>query len=194
MMPTLPFASPDSPVLRTTAERIANVGVPEVRWLAQDLLDTLKSAPGVGIAAPQLGIPVRAIAIHILRPRVSGDALDIPCTPQVLINPSFEAIGRATEFAWEGCLSLPGIKVRVRRWHQIRYTATSPDGRGVAREVSGFHARVIQHEIDHLNGVLITDRAEMPQADIVNMNALANIAANDDLAKSRLLIAKAGEL
>lgn len=193
-MPSLPFVPPESTVLRETAQRVEDVRRPEARWLAQDLLDSLKSAPGVGIAAPQLDVPVRAIAISIPKTRVTGHALDLPCAPMVLFNPVFEPVGRETEFAWEGCLSLPGIKVRVRRWQQIRYTALAADGRMVAREVSGFHARVIQHEIDHLNGILITDRAEMPQADIVNMNALANIAANDDLAKSRLQIARAGEL
>ena len=193
-MTSLPFVPSEDPVLRGIAMRVDDVRLHEARWLAQDLLDSLKSAPGVGVAAPQLGIPMRAIAIHIPRTRVSGHEFDIPVEPQVLFNPSYEPIGRETAFGWEGCLSLPGIKVRVRRWQHIRYNALLADGRVVAREVSGFHARVIQHELDHLTGVLITDHAEMPKADIVNMNDLAKIVANDDLASARLDIAKAGEL
>ncbi len=193
-MTVLPFISADNPILHQAAAKIEDLNVPEAQWLATDLKETLAATRGVGLAAPQLGIAMRAIAIRIPAARVTDDELDTPTETQILFNPNYEVIGTETRLDWEGCLSLPGIKARIRRHHRIRYNAQGIDGRIIAREVTGFHARVIQHEIDHLNGILMVMRTELSHADIVDMNHLAKITANDDLAAERLNIALASEL
>lgn len=128
----------------------------ETKALAETLVATMRAENGVGIAAPQIGINQRMIVIGFNEnPRYPSQT---PIPIQVLINPTFEPIGTEMTPGWEGCLSVPGLRGLVERHEHIRYQAVDLDGNAIDRTVSGFHARVIQHEVDHLDGVLYPHR------------------------------------
>jgi len=149
---------PPAQVLRTTAYAIEDFSSAALQALVQDMIDTLHASPGVGLAAPQIGEARRAIVFRFAGgPRAPG-AAPIPLT--VLLNPVIRPLGEAVQEDWEGCLSLPGTRGRVRRWDRISYEAQAVDGRGLSGVATGFHARIIQHEVDHLDGVLYHDRCE----------------------------------
>jgi peptide deformylase len=140
------------PVLRQRAQAIEAID-DEVRSAAQDLLDTLEKADGVGLAAPQIGIARRILIIA--PPPLEGEAR---AHPRVFVNPSVvEKLGPSIA-AEEGCLSIPGIYEMVRRPRKIRVTATDLEGREIDETLEGIAARILQHEIDHLDGVLFIDR------------------------------------
>ena len=131
----------------------------EMHELIADLLDTMKAANGAGIAAPQIGVDLRVVVFGGTRknPRYP-DAPDIPFT--VLCNPVLEPLSDALSAGWEGCLSVPGLRGEVPRYEQLRYSGRDATGAGFERVVDGFHARVVQHECDHLDGVLYPRRIE----------------------------------
>lgn len=120
--------------------------------LIADLEDTMAHLDGAGLAAPQIGVGLRVVIFGFADNPRYPDADDVPFT--VLINPSLTPLSDELEAGWEGCLSLPGLRGLVPRWRHLRYTGFDAYGRVIDREVDGFHARVVQHECDHLDGVL----------------------------------------
>ncbi len=152
-MTLLKIARMGHPVLRAKAEPVRNFADPEIRRLAADMIDTMLDAPGVGLAAPQVYQGLRVIVI-----RVPAERPDDLGPEMVLINPEIEPLDDAMEMGWEGCLSIPGLRGLVPRHKRIRYRGFDAEGAMIEREAQGFHARVVQHEVDHLNGVLYIDR------------------------------------
>ncbi len=166
-MAILKIARMGHPVLMRVAEPVADPKAPEIRRLIADMVDTMADAPGIGLAAPQVHVPKRLVIFHIpeARARAAAEARvdgqggpvpdDVEAVPMtVLINPVIEPLGDDQEPGVEGCLSLPGMLGMVPRYTRIRYTAVAPDGSTVDRQASGYHARVVQHECDHLDGIL----------------------------------------
>lgn len=142
------------------AEPVKNFGSSELRALLADMRDTMRALNGVGLAAPQIGMNLRVV-IFGLQPLLQDqdgrnprypDAETIPET--VLVNPFITPLDDKVEEAWEGCLSVPGLRGLVPRFQNIRYQGYDENGALLDRTVSGFHARVVQHECDHLNGIL----------------------------------------
>ncbi len=124
----------------------------ELAELLVDMRDTMQALSGAGLAAPQIGVPLRVVIFGLERNPRYPDAEPVPQT--VLINPVLEFIGDDIEEGWEGCLSVPGMRGLVPRYKSLRYTGVDERGEPIDRTVSGFHARVVQHEVDHLDGVL----------------------------------------
>jgi len=125
---------------------------PELHALIEDMEDTMRAKNGAGIAAPQIGVQLQVVIFGVgFNPRYP-DAEEVPYT--VLVNPVIEPVGMEMEEGWEGCLSVPGMRGIVPRYTQIRYRGFDQFGNPIDRTVSGFHARVVQHEADHLLGVL----------------------------------------
>jgi peptide deformylase len=128
----------------------------ELDALLQDMRETMRAEGGIGIAAPQIGAPFRVVVFGTEQSERYPEAPPIPYTE--LINPVWTPLGETIEEAWEGCLSLPGLRGVVPRYTRLRYEGFDSQGRHVARDVDGFHARVVQHECDHLDGVLFPMR------------------------------------
>jgi peptide deformylase len=157
-MALLKIARMGNPVLRAPAAAVADPAVPWVRRLVADMVETMEDAGGTGIAAPQVHEGWRVVVFRVLDDRLSGLPGDDAQELTVLINPVVEPVGEERLYGWEGCLSVPGLRGVVPRWARIRYRATGLDGEAVAREAAGFHARVVQHECDHLDGILYPQR------------------------------------
>ena len=153
-MAILKIARMGHPVLTTVAETVADPGAPEIRRLVRDMMETMEDAPGAGLAAPQVHVPLRLFVFRVVPERASGTPDDLPVGNTVLINPEIEAVGEERVLRWEGCLSIPGLRAAVPRHARIRYRGVDCDGNTVAAEVEGFHAGVVQHEYDHLDGIL----------------------------------------
>lgn len=163
-MAILKIARMGHPVLLKRAEEIPDPTAPEIRRLAADMAETLADAGGAGLAGPQVHASLRIILFQA-PPSRGGDTDPRAVAPlTVLINPEIEALGTETEEDWEGCLSLPELMGRVPRARHIRYRGLGPDGAVIAREATGFHARVVQHEFDHLEGILYPRRLADPRA------------------------------
>ena len=141
------------PRLLRTAQKVSAFDTEALHSLVTDLLDTKRAALGAGLAAPQIGVDLQVVVYGSTErnPRYPNRPL-IP--PTVLINPVITPLGEEEESDWEGCLSVPGLRGLVPRWRSIRYTGFDPFGRPIDRTVEGFHARVVQHECDHLWGKL----------------------------------------
>jgi peptide deformylase len=139
------------------AALVTQFSSPELYELITDLQDTMTAASGAGLAAPQIGVNLQVVIFGSAssNPRYPGRAL-VP--PTVLINPKITSLAEDMEQDWEGCLSVPGLKGLVPRWRAIRYQGFTADGEKIDREVDGFHARVVQHECDHLWGRLYPTR------------------------------------
>ncbi len=146
----------DARLLRV-AEPVQAFDTPELHALLQDLRDTMAAASGAGLAAPQIGVNLQVVIFgsNAPNPRYPDRPL-VP--PTVLINPVIVPLGPEEQEDWEGCLSVPGLRGWVPRWAHIRYTGFDEKGQAIAREVEGFHARVVQHECDHLIGRLYPTR------------------------------------
>jgi peptide deformylase len=146
----------DARLLRV-AQPITQFDTDELHLLISDLLDTMRDANGAGLAAPQIGVDLQLVVFGTreANPRYPDRPL-VP--PTVLINPVITPIGEAEDDDWEGCLSVPGLRGLVPRWSQIRYTGFDQYGDPIDRTVEGFHARVVQHECDHLIGRLYPTR------------------------------------
>jgi peptide deformylase len=157
-MAILKIARMGHPVLLQNCAPVADPGAPEIRRLVADMIETMQDAPGVGLAAPQVYQPLRLFVFRVPGGRETRDPEDTPLGASVLINPSVELIGEERVMGWEGCLSIPGMRAAVPRASRIRYRGVDCDGNETEREVTGFHARVVQHEYDHLDGVLYTMR------------------------------------
>ncbi len=145
----------DARLLRL-AEPVRAFDTPELQALIADLFDTMEAANGAGLAAPQIGENLQLVIFGFSNNARYPDAEPVPRT--VLINPVIEPIGDAEEEGWEGCLSVPGLRGVVPRFARIRYRGFDPSGQRIEREVQGFHARVVQHEVDHLIGRLYPTR------------------------------------
>ena len=153
-MPILKIARMGHPVLLQRAAPVADPTAPEIRRLVADMFETMEDAPGAGLAAPQVHVPLRLFVFRVPQARSSGDADDRVVGNTVLINPEIEAVGEDVRPRWEGCLSIPGMHGAVPRHWRIRYRGLDGEGRPVAGEATGFHAGVVQHEFDHLDGIL----------------------------------------
>ena len=141
------------PRLFRVAEPIAQFDTDALHLLITDLLDTMRAANGAGLAAPQIGVDLQVVIFGTGEPTPRyPDAPPVPRT--VLINPVITPIGVEEALDWEGCLSVPGLRAQVPRWSQIRYTGFDQFGDAIDRTVDGWHARVVQHECDHLIGKL----------------------------------------
>ena len=171
-MAILKIARMGHPVLNRTADPVADPTAPEIHRLVADMVDTLADAGGIGLAAPQVHVPKRVVIFAISESRARDEAEKegeeedeedekaeaVPMT--VLINPEIEVLGEDMATGIEGCLSLPDMIGMVPRYRHIRYKAMALDGSDFEREASGFHARVVQHECDHLDGILYPMRME----------------------------------
>ena len=146
------------PVLMRPADAVDDPATPEIADLLQDMLDTLEEQQGVGLAAPQIGVPKRVVIFFVPGERGDDDEAEVPMT--VLINPWIEPIGDEVADGYEACLSVPGLTGMVPRWHKIKYGGLDQNGQEVVREAEGFHARVVQHECDHLEGIVYPMRME----------------------------------
>ena len=140
------------PRLNRVAQPIEAFDTEELHALVRDLWDTMAARSGAGIAAPQIGVNLRVVVFAMqVNPRYPN-ADPVPET--VLINPVLTPVDEAQEYGWEGCLSVPGMRGNVPRYKRLRYTGFDAHGNVIDREVDGFHARVVQHECDHLDGIL----------------------------------------
>jgi len=146
------------PRLLRVAKPVERFGTPELDALVADMLDTMHALNGAGIAAPQIGVDLRVVIFEVKNNPRYPDVESIPLT--VLCNPQITFLGEDKEEGWEGCLSVPGLRGVVPRFVRLRYQGYAPDGTSIDREASGFHARVVQHECDHLDGVLYPMRVE----------------------------------
>lgn len=125
----------------------------ELQGLITDMFDTMRAANGAGLAAPQIGVDLRVVIFGDDRPNPRyPDAPVVPLT--ILINPELNPLGERMDEGWEGCLSVPGLRGVVPRHHALHYRGRDAEGRLIERTVDGFHARVVQHECDHLDGIL----------------------------------------
>ncbi|MBA4343146.1 MAG: peptide deformylase [Methylibium sp.] len=147
----------DARLLRV-AQPVTAFGTPELHQLVADMFETMKAAQGAGLAAPQIGVDLRLVIFGYERITRYPDAPPVP--PTVLLNPVIEPLGPEQEEGWEGCLSVPGLRGVVPRSARIRYRGFDVDGNPIEREADGFHARVVQHECDHLDGVLYPMRVK----------------------------------
>ena len=155
-MAILKIARMGHPVLRRPAEPVADPTSPEIARLIADMTETMVDAQGAGLAAPQVHVPQRLVIFHAPSHRVDSDEESMPLT--VLINPEITPLEEEQSEGWEGCLSVPGLVGLVPRWQKIHYTALTPSGERIECEAEGFHARVVQHECDHLDGILYPQR------------------------------------
>jgi peptide deformylase len=140
------------PRLLQIARKVETFGGPELLSLIADMRDTMADLDGAGLAAPQIGVSLRVVIFGVSRNPRYPDAEEIPET--VLINPILEYLGEEKEEGWEGCLSVPGLRGLVPRFKRLRYRGFDQFGSPIDRTVEDFHARVVQHECDHLDGVL----------------------------------------
>ena len=155
--------------LAKPAIAVSNFNTPDIKQVLQDMKDTMHAKGGVGIAAPQIGVSLRIIMFGFdTNPRYP-DEKPVPFT--VLMNPSFEVLSPQMVHGWEGCLSVPGLRGLVPRYEKIRYHGFDPNGQTITRVAEGFHARVVQHEYDHIEGILYPQR----------MQDLSNFGFEDEL-------------
>jgi peptide deformylase len=144
------------PLLNQIAEPVVQFDTPELHALVSDMFDTMVAYNGAGLAAPQIGVRLRVVIFGVeVNPRYP-QAEPVPVT--VLINPVIEPVGEAMEDGWEGCLSVPGLRGLVPRYSRVRYRGCDQKGNIIVRDVVDFHARVVQHECDHLDGILFPRR------------------------------------
>jgi peptide deformylase len=154
-MSLLPVKRMGDPVLRHTAIPVIDPADPRVGELAQSMMETMLAERGVGLAAPQIGQSLRLVVMRLIADRSEADE---PPRMIALINPELQPIGSETELGWEGCLSVPELRGVVPRHSRVGYRAWLQDGTRVEGEYEGFQARILQHEADHLDGILYLDR------------------------------------
>ena len=140
------------PLLFKVAEAVQEFDSPDLHALIGDMFDTMAALNGAGLAAPQIGISRRVVIFGVEANPRYPDVEPVPAT--VLINPVIELLTKDTEEGWEGCLSVPGMRGLVSRYTRLRYSGFDQHGTPLTREAHGFHARVVQHECDHLDGIL----------------------------------------
>lgn len=162
-MALLKIARMGHPILMKSAEMVEDPKNPALIDLVEDMFETMFDAPGIGLAAPQVHIPLRIVVYYVPESRAE-DSADGGVSPTVLINPQLEPIGNGSEtdtiIMREGCLSLPGMSGLVRRPKRVALKAVDLDGKSIECELEGYHARVVQHECDHLDGILYPMRMD----------------------------------
>jgi peptide deformylase len=144
------------PLLNQVARPVEHFNTQELDALIQDMLDTMAALNGAGLAAPQIGVSLRVVIFGVEANPRYPEVEAVPMT--VLINPQITVLDQGQEEAWEGCLSVPGMRGLVPRYVRIRYQGLDQYGKPIDREATGFHARVVQHEVDHLDGILYPRR------------------------------------
>ncbi|MDA0306883.1 MAG: peptide deformylase [Proteobacteria bacterium] len=190
-MAILKIARMGHPVLKRVADPVADPTAPEIRRLIADMVDTMADAPGVGLAAPQVHVAKRVVVFFVPGDRAEEEAEDDENDPEdgdgvpmtVLINPVIEPLSDEKVLGIEGCLSLPDMTGMVPRFTHIRYKALAPDGTAFEREATGFHARVVQHECDHLDGILYP----------MQMNDLSTFGYCDEMGRDELPLGPLGQ-
>jgi peptide deformylase len=160
------------PRLLERAVPVARFDTPELHTLVADMLDTMRALDGAGLAAPQIGVGLQVVIFGVDHNPRYPDAEPVPFT--VLVNPVLEPVGNEVEEGWEGCLSVPGMRGLVPRFAALRYRGHDQYGVAIDRTVTGFHARVVQHECDHLAGVLYPMRIQ----DLRNFGFTAELFPN----------------
>lgn len=173
-----PILKMGDPRLLRVARPVERFDTPELRELIADMFETMHAANGVGLAAPQIGVDLQLVIFGFDRNERYPQAPAVPRT--ILLNPTVTSLSDAREEGWEGCLSVPGLRGVVERWSSIRYTGVDPDGVPIDRIAEGFHARVVQHECDHLAGILypmrVMDFSRFGYADVL----FPGLDADDD--------------
>jgi peptide deformylase len=164
-MAILKIARMGHPVLSRRADPVPDPLSPQIKHLVRNMIATMADANGAGLAAPQVHVPLRVIVFQAPDDRAEESAtgserFDGTAPLTILINPEIEILGAETEGGWEGCLSVPGLRGFVTRPAHIRYRGVDQEGQEVVRTASGFHARVVQHEVDHLDGILYPQRMD----------------------------------
>lgn len=160
------------PRLREVSKPVDAFDTPELHELIEDMFDTMEAADGAGLAAPQIGVSQRVMIFGVEANPRYPEVEEVPTT--VLINPEFSVVSDKLAGFWEGCLSVPGMRGYVERRAKIRYRGFDQYGMLIEREAEGFHAIVFQHEYDHLDGILYTDRL----ADPVKFGFVEELAAS----------------
>jgi peptide deformylase len=158
VMPVKETLKMGQPLLWQVSEPVEDFNTPELDALIEDMYDTMGALNGAGLAAPQIGVSKRVVIFWVEANPRYPDVEAVPNT--VLINPSIEVLTEEMENGWEGCLSVPGMRGLVPRYTRIRYSGFDQQGNAIKREANGFHARVVQHEVDHLDGILYPQRIE----------------------------------
>ena len=171
-MALLKIARMGHPVLLAQAEPVADPDAPECQRLIDDMIETMLDAGGVGLAAPQVHVPLRLFVFHLPAAR-AGEGAEGELPPQAVINPEIIPDSEEIRLGWEGCLSIPGLRAAVPRFTQITYTGLDRQGAPLHRRASGLHAIVVQHETDHLDGILYPMR----------MRDLSLMGFNEELAR-----------
>ena len=170
-MAILKIARMGHAILQQRAAEVADARAPEIARLVADMRATLDDCGGVGLAAPQVHVGLRVVIFEVPQAREPSSE---PVPQMVLINPRIEPLGEEIALDWESCLSLPDMRGAVPRPTRIRYRALGLDGAPIEREAAGFHARVVQHECDHLDGILFP----MRMADLTTLHYLSEIRNN----------------
>lgn len=189
-MTLLKIARMGHPILKQHAAEVQDPTAPEVRRLVVDMIETMRDANGTGLAAPQVHMPLRVVVFFVNEARAArenaGDEQDsedldadsgddgVPLT--VLINPKLEFLSEEQSLGWEGCLSVPGLAGQVPRYTALRYSAFDLEGQRFERVAKGFHARVVQHECDHLDGILYPQR----MTDLATLTFTTEIGASSE--------------
>jgi len=155
-MPIREVLKMGDPRLLAVAKPVGQFGTPELENLLTDMQDTMRHLNGAGLAAPQIGVGLRVVIFGFEHSPRYPDAESVPFT--ILINPQITPLGETMDEDWEGCLSVPGMRGLVPRYRELRYTGFDASGAPIDRTVKDFHARVVQHEVDHLDGILYPRR------------------------------------
>lgn len=157
-MAILKIARMGHPVLRAQASPVDTVTDPKIKTLINDMIETMEDASGTGLAAPQVHEPLQIVTYFARGARLEEGEEEVPLT--VLINPVLTPLDEGPVYGWEGCLSVPGMTGLVPRWRSLHLSALSGEGEKIEKDVHGFHARVLQHECDHLAGILYPQRMD----------------------------------
>lgn len=167
-----PILKMGDPRLLQVSQPVTEFGTPELEALIADMFETMLAADGAGLAAPQIGVPLRLVIFGFEQNQRYPQALSIPQT--VLINPVIRPLTAEVDANWEGCLSVPDWRGVVPRWAKLHYEGFDQFGNRVSREADGFHARVVQHECDHLDGILypmrMQDMSQLSYIEELNIN------------------------
>ncbi len=155
-MSILKIAKMGHPVLRKKSDEISDPFSESVKLLVSNMLETLEDIQGLGLAAPQVHVSKKLVIFYSPPKEPESSKMDL----NILINPKIEPIGKEIEYDWEGCLSVPGLRGLVPRYKKIRYTGLNGHGEIVDKVVEGLHARVVQHECDHLEGIIYVQRMD----------------------------------
>ncbi len=181
-MAILKIARMGHPVLLQRAEPVVDPTAPEIRRLVADMIETMEDAQGAGLAAPQVHVPLRLFVFRVPPGRTVAAEGDGEMGNTVVINPEIELLGEERVLRWEGCLSIPGLRAAVPRHLRVRYAGVDTEGRGVGADASGFHAGVVQHEYDHLDGILYPMR--MTDFSLFGFNEELSRAAHEEQARA----------